>query len=1067
MARNDAPRNLRPGRAALTALILLAALAVPGRAEALSPARTASFALDDYCRGQCADILPPGENGSATLAQILLNQAFGTQPAHADDQLGRYASLAGGYSGLTAGTIDNYYNDASFDVAPTEVESVATPRSDVTVTRDKATGVAHVRGTTRSGTEYGAGWIAAADRLWLMDVLRHVGRGQLSSFAGGAESNRRFEQTFFTQAPYTEADLQAQVDRMAASGTRGAQALVDVKDYLLGINAYISQAKSNRTFPGEYVLTGKIDSITNAGTIEPFTLTDIVAIASVVGALFGAGGGGEVQSALALLAAEKKYGATVGRQVWLAFQEQDDPEAVETIHDGTRFSYGTSPSSATGVARPDAGSVSAEPLVIASTGSAASTATAATASTSDVVPQSLLTRRPGMSNALVISAGNTTDGHPIAVFGPQTGYFAPQLLMLEELDGPGIHARGVAFAGTNFYVQMGRGTDYSWSATSAGQDIIDTYAATLCNADGSAATTASTSYLFHGTCTPMESLTRTNTWTPTTADSTPAGSTTMRVYRTKYGLVTHRGTVGAAPVAFTSLRSTYRHEVDSIIGFQEFNDPAFITGPQSFQRAAFDVGYTFNWFYVDSTHTAYLNSGANPTRPAHVDPTLPIVAAPANEWVGWDASTNSTTYTPMASHPQSIDQDYYVNWNNKQAPGMAAGSFGEGSVHRGDLLDSLIKADLAQGVKYTRALLVRRMMQAGLTDLRGLKVLPVLLAVLNSAPVTDPAVATTISQLQTWLSAGALRTETTAGSKTYANAAAIRTLDAWWPALVQAEFSPALGPDLYAALGAVLQTDESPSGSVGGSASVESAQGHKGSSFQYGWWSYVDKDLRAVLGRPVAGGFPATYCGAGVLTDCRTALLSTLKTAAAASASTVYPGDDICSAGDQWCADSIVQSPLGGIKHANVTWQNRPTYQQVVQFPASRNDVNADLAAARTVTASSTQSGYPVKNAVDQDGVTRWASDWSDPQWIQVDLGSAQRVGRAVLRWEAAYGKGYSIQVSTNATTWTTVASVTDGSGGTDNLGFAPTTARYVRLVGTARGTQHGYSLHEFEVYGQ
>ncbi len=1051
-------------KAAVAAGVLIATFAVPIHAEALAPARTASFSDDDFCLGQCDDILPPGENGSATLAEILANRAFGSQPAHASDQLPKYNSLASGYPSLTDATIDEYFNDAAFDVAPTQVESVKTPRSDVTITRDKATGVAHVKGTTRSGTEYGAGWIAATDRLWLMDVLRHVGRGQLTSFAGGAVSNRLLEQTFFTQAPYTEADLQAQIDRVAASGPRGAQALADVRDYLLGVNAYITQAKANRTFPGEYVLAGKMDSITNAGTIEPFTQTDIVAIGAVVGALFGSGGGGEVKSALALLAAEKKYGPTVGRQMWLAFQEQDDPETVETIHDGTSFSYGKSPSSPTGVAKPDPGSVTTEPLVIASTGSGATAAS----TSAGIATESLLARKPGMSNALVISAANTVDGHPIAVYGPQTGYFAPQLLMLQELEGPGIHARGVAFAGTNFYVQMGRGVDYSWSATSAGQDITDTYSVTLCNANGTAATAASTSYLFHGACTPMEAITRTNSWSPTTADATAAGSITMRVYRTKYGLVTHRGTVGGAPVAFTSLRSTYHHEVESIVGFQKFNDPAFVTSPQTFQQAAYDVGYAFNWFYVDSKHSAYFNSGANPVRPAHVDPTLPIVASPANEWVGWDPSTNSMTHTPFAAQPQSIDQDYYANWNNKQAPGVAAGSFGQGSVHRGDLIDSLVKADLAKGVKYTRALLTQRMMQAGLTDLRGIKVLPVLLDVLKSAPVTDPADAAAISQLQTWLDAGALRTETTAGSKVYANATAIRIMDAWWPLLVEAEFSDALGTDLYAALSTVLQTDESPSGSVGKASSVESARGHKGSSFQYGWWSYVHKDLRAVLGRSVAGGFPAKFCGDGVLAACRAALLSTLKTAAALPASAVYKTDATCkTAGDQWCADSIVHSGLGGITQPNISWQNRPTYQQVVQFPANRNEDNSNLAANKSVTASSSENGRATKYAVDGNGDTRWASDWSDPQWISVDLGSPKQVGRAVLRWEAAYGKGYTIQVSSNASTWTTVATVTDGAGGTDNLDFTPTTARYVRMAGTTRGTKHGYSLYEFEVYAK
>ena len=71
-----------------------------------------------------------------------------------------------------------------------------------------------------------------------------------------------------------------------------------------------------------------------------------------------------------------------------------------------------------------------------------------------------------------------------------------------------------------------------------------------------------------------------------------------------------------------------------------------------------------------------------------------------------------------------------------------------------------------------------------------------------------------------------------------------------------------------------------------------------------------------------------------------------------------------------------------------------------------------------------------------------------------------------VLNWEAAYGKGYKIEVSTNGTTWNPVFSVTNGNGGIDDLVFGATNARYVRMWGTARGTPYGYSLYEFEVYG-
>src|SRR5581483_9839008 len=211
---------------------------------------------------------------------------------------------------------------------------------------------------------------------------------------------------------------------------------------------------------------------------------------------------------------------------------------------------------------PDAGSATTQPIVYDATGSATATA--------EVAPGA---PARGMSNAVVISARNSGTGHPIAVFGPQTGYFSPQLLMLQELQGPGISARGVAFSGLNLYVLIGRGQDYAWSATSAAQDITDTYAVPLCTVDGSAPTTASDHYLFHGQCLAMEVLQRNNSWTPTVADGTAAGSYQLKAFRTKYGLVSWRGTVGGQPVAFTQLRSTYRHEADSAIGFQMFDDP--------------------------------------------------------------------------------------------------------------------------------------------------------------------------------------------------------------------------------------------------------------------------------------------------------------------------------------------------------------------------------------------------------------------------------------------------------------------------------------------------------------
>jgi beta-glucanase (GH16 family) len=120
----------------------------------------------------------------------------------------------------------------------------------------------------------------------------------------------------------------------------------------------------------------------------------------------------------------------------------------------------------------------------------------------------------------------------------------------------------------------------------------------------------------------------------------------------------------------------------------------------------------------------------------------------------------------------------------------------------------------------------------------------------------------------------------------------------------------------------------------------------------------------------------------------------------------------------------------------------------------------------RPVTASSTENAaFPATAAVDGNPGTRWSSAFSDPQWIQVDLGARTAVDQVRLTWETAYARAYQIQVSDNASTWTTIYSTTTGPGGTQTLAVTGT-GRYVRLNLTTRATQWGYSLWELEVFG-
>src|ERR1041385_7353929 len=124
-----------------------------------------------------------------------------------------------------------------------------------------------------------------------------------------------------------------------------------------------------------------------------------------------------------------------------------------------------------------------------------------------------------------------------------------------------------------------------------------------------------------------------------------------------------------------------------------------------------------------------------------------------------------------------------------------------------------------------------------------------------------------------------------------------------------------------------------------------------------------------------------------------------------------------------------------------------------------------NAAQGKTATASSTENGgTPASAAVDGNTGTRWSSAASDPQWLQVDLGSSQSICQVVLNWETAYATAFQIQTSPDAATWTNIYSTTTGTGGVQTLNITGT-GRYIRMNGTARATQYGYSLWEFGVY--
>jgi acyl-homoserine lactone acylase PvdQ len=880
---------------ALAAALLLAAPA----AQAATPA---PYGTNDA--GGFRNVLPAGQAGVDNVFQLARFEATGDMPKHWADQEPLYDGLLYASPTLTEADVAEYFKDATFGVKPEDLESTISPRPGVTIIRDKQFGVPRIYGDTFDDVEFGAGYAAAQDRLFLIDVLRHTGRAQLSSFIGGSAGNRAQDQTQWAIAPYTEADLQKQIDQgLQRYGADGQKVKAGAEAFVAGINQYIDEALLDPTkLPAEYAALGKMP--------EHFTLTDVIAEASLIGGIFGKGGGAEVKSALLVRAMEKRFGVRKGRRAWADFRSKNDPEAPTTIR-GKRFPYQTAPAfSKRGLALPDAGSVTFTPPVPP----AEATSTAAAAETQNTIGAQLSRALDGhASNWLLVPARHSKSGHPVAVIGPQVGYYVPEILMEEELHGPGFDARGAAFPGVNLMVQLGHGRDYAWSATTATSDNVDTFAEVLCQDDYH--------YMYKGQCVPMEKLERTNSWTPNAVDSTPSGSETLTVYRTIHGIVYARGTVRGKKVAYALARTTYMHEAESAVGFYALNDPAQVHDYASFRKAIDGINFAFNWSYVDADHIGYQLSGWYPKRARKTTPDLPVFGTGQYDWQGFNPELQTANYVGLNARPHVEDPDYLVSWNNKQAPGWAAAddNFFYGPDHRQAMLVRMVRRALeASGGKIELHQLVQAMEEPATQDMRVLRDFPIIRRTLGK--VRDQKLRDALSLLERWRVAGGHRRDLDKDGK-YDDDAAVTLMDAWWPKLAEAIFQPALGDDGLKALRALndyFEPREMPAAP----------------DFFQGFESYVSKDLRDLTQRrKVRGPWSRVYCGRGSLKKCRAAILGSLSAALDVKPGDLYARGDCSSDPDAECFDKNRWVEAAAVTVEPMPFQNRPTFQQAIEIP--------------------------------------------------------------------------------------------------------------------------------------
>ncbi len=351
-------------------------------------------------------------------------------------------------------------------------------------------------------------------------------------------------------------------------------------------------------------------------------------------------------------------------------------------------------------------------------------------------------------------------------------------------------------------------------------------------------------------------------------------------------------------------RVSFGAEVDAALTYVEIQDPNVINGPADFQRAFGRFSFTFNWLYLDPKNIAWQLAGYHPIRAKSADLDFPLWGTPRWEW----RRNLSFAATPKDTNPR---HGYIVSWNNKQAPGFreADDRYTYGRVHRSMLLEQPLKA-LARKRKLGITDLVNIMGNAATQDLRGYAVLPYMLKALGTPK--DERLARAVGLLKQWVKADAHRRDLD-GDGTYEHSAAVALMDAWWEPALSAIFEPVLG-DAYALFPG--DHDDEP--------------GPVGSAYNVGLYSQVEKDLRTILGLKVRGKFSRIYCGRGKLAACRATLLESLDAAVAALE------EEFAADPGSWDAsedgDDIQYTTIGVQGQDPMQWQNRPTFQQVLEF---------------------------------------------------------------------------------------------------------------------------------------
>ncbi|MBV9215003.1 MAG: penicillin acylase family protein [Acidobacteria bacterium] len=305
--------------------------------------------------------------------------------------------------------------------------------SEVTVQRD-GRGIPYIDAKNDHDLYFAQGYVTASDRLFQMDLMRRLARGETSEIFGSAalDQDKRWRRFGFAEVANQ------------ALGTASPEMREALNAYANGVNAYIATLTDANLPPEFRILQYRP---------RQWAATDSIVLGKILADALSTTWQNDLLRASMLQSLSKEKFADASNEV--------------TPYDVVLFGKDTG---RTGSALAENISVSEELLSFAKKDAAVR---AAGLSLVGLYAEDL-----AASNNFVVSGKRTADGKPILENDPHLQATAPGIWHMVELSSPGVHAAGVTFPGTPGVV-LGHNENIAWGATNVGPDVQDLYSETF------------------------------------------------------------------------------------------------------------------------------------------------------------------------------------------------------------------------------------------------------------------------------------------------------------------------------------------------------------------------------------------------------------------------------------------------------------------------------------------------------------------------------------------------------------------------------------------------------------